>query len=346
MKILAINNYSLDECLKRTNNKTYPRQHLWGIDYLQKKGHKVTTELYQVPKCKFLPKKLIPIWAWIYQFYFCLKIVLKKEKYDIILSLAHPIVGFLPLMKKLRLINSKLFTLIHHHRKRFAFTRGWDYCFFLSEDILHLEKNIEKGGVIKWGPDIDFYEETYQRMKQNYNQRITNPRFISNGKTKRDLKLIDDACNELNIPLTIITDNYNSQYATVFKSGEANKNAISDEENLKLCSESLVCVIPIIKEQPDGILTGLTSVLDALALGMPLLISDNCNLGINIETLQLGKIYKAGNKEDFKRKAIELISNAEKIKQYSQNAREYAIQYSYLNFCKSLTKIIETKYNH
>lgn len=339
MRILAINNYSLDKCLEKVSRGVYPKHHLWGIDYLRDRGHEIKTELYHVPDLH-LQGKLHSLFNWIYQFWFCLSIAVRKDRYDAIICFAHPIAGFLPLMRKIGLIQSKLYTFVHHHRQRITLLNGWDYCFFISQSIMNLSK-FSRGGTISWGPDLSFYEDTFIKMEALRNELIQSRCLISNGKTMRDLELIDTACCEMHIPLVIITDNYNTHYATVYISGKKDQNAISDLDNLKLCSKSLICVIPIVKEKPIGMLSGLTSVLDALALGMPLLISDNTNIGLDVESLQLGKIYKTGDKEDFKQKVSELLSDPIALKQYSQNARRFAICHSYINYCRQLAKVIE-----
>lgn len=41
MKILAINNYSLEKCLKDSENLNGPAHHNWGCDYFIQNGHKV-----------------------------------------------------------------------------------------------------------------------------------------------------------------------------------------------------------------------------------------------------------------------------------------------------------------
>lgn len=41
MKILAINNYSLETCLKKSNIGVMPAHHTWGCDYFLQKGYTV-----------------------------------------------------------------------------------------------------------------------------------------------------------------------------------------------------------------------------------------------------------------------------------------------------------------
>lgn len=45
MKILAINNYSIDRLLRHSRQGTASSQHTWGVDYLVALGHEVDTAL-------------------------------------------------------------------------------------------------------------------------------------------------------------------------------------------------------------------------------------------------------------------------------------------------------------
>ena len=47
MKIFAINNYSLEQCERKAQNRAMPYHHCWGIDCLKEKGHKVECECYK-----------------------------------------------------------------------------------------------------------------------------------------------------------------------------------------------------------------------------------------------------------------------------------------------------------
>lgn len=46
MKILAINNYSLSNCLEKAKDRITPYQYCWSIDYFMRQGDDVDTELY------------------------------------------------------------------------------------------------------------------------------------------------------------------------------------------------------------------------------------------------------------------------------------------------------------
>ena len=43
MKVLAINNYPIDD---KVGGKERPRQHFWGVDFLRSKGMQVDTVVY------------------------------------------------------------------------------------------------------------------------------------------------------------------------------------------------------------------------------------------------------------------------------------------------------------
>lgn len=74
----------------------------------------------------------------------------------------------------------------------------------------------------------------------------------------------------------------------------------------------------------------------------PVLASDNTNMGIDIEGLGIGMIYKAGNVEDMRNKMQQLLSLSEKdYKQMCDNMKEHSKTHNYDEFCNEIISIIE-----
>ena len=46
MRILTINNYSLDDAIKNTEAGLQPAHHCWGVDFLREQGHDCHTALF------------------------------------------------------------------------------------------------------------------------------------------------------------------------------------------------------------------------------------------------------------------------------------------------------------
>lgn len=137
---------------------------------------------------------------------------------------------------------------------------------------------------IEWGPDLSFYESTYPNIFENKNKKMC---LISNRKTSRDINPITNACNKINLPLIIITDQISESHQAIV-SGIKGKNAISYHDLLQYMRKSSISIIPITKEISKNSLCGLTSFLDTLALGHPIIMSDNTNIAVDIEKLKIG----------------------------------------------------------
>ena len=101
-----------------------------------------------------------------------------------------------------------------------------------------------------------------------------------------------------------------------------------------------VSIIPIVPELASSSLCGLTSFIDALALGQPILMSDNTNISVDIDKLKIGLTYKAGDYENLKDKILYMKNNPQVVKEMGLNARKYAERHSYEEFCKVLYQAI------
>lgn len=335
MKILAINNYSLSNCLKVAKDSIMPYQHCWGIDYFMRQGDDVDTELYiNVGGLK----------GFVLSFWYCLKNISTFNKHDVVIAFCNPVIGWASLFKRVGLLKCKLYTLVHHEGNHMLLFSGYDRILFLSKEIMIKTRQkypslANRMEYIEWGPDLDFYKDAFHEYTIK-SQTALKP--ISTGKTNRDNVLMDIACKSMDIPLLLITDLFKGSSNTkVISSSKRAKNAVSYPEMLSLmskCNLTLVC-----KNKDESVLSslcGLTSFIDALAIGQPIIISDNTNISIDIEKLKIGFTYKAGDLDDFKAKLNIFKQNPSLIKEYGDNARKYAEKHSYEDYCKQLYRII------
>ncbi len=350
MKILAINNYPIDEVYRLAQIGSMPSHHCWGVDFLRKKGDFVRCLLYKNPfvSHSYIITKVINT---IYELYFNLKVLLMSYKYDVIISFATPLIRFIPFFKSIGLCKANLITLVHHFGDNIILNKkngGYDYILFLSQDIMrYYEKSGYKGNFkcLQWGPDLCFYSSFFLDMQKTIESRSKAFVCVSTGKTNRDINLFLNACKSSGIDFVIITDKVNSTSENIIQSKKNGNNAVPYLDMMKYLSHTAVNVVPICNA-PSGTLCGLTSVLDGLALGLPLVIADNSNIGIDFALLNIGIQYKHGNIKDLEEKLIFLKNNMDLYLQMSKNARNYAEKYSYENYCKNLYGIIHENMNN
>lgn len=330
MNVLAINNYSLEENLKMSNEKINPRHHNWGVDYLRSKGHNIKLLHFK----QHGKSSLYGLW-------FCIRLLPLLSHFDVIIAFANPIIGWLAFFKKIGLVKPKIYTLVHHCSRIMMLGDGYEKILFLSEEIMKQTKKryphlAKKCFYIEWGVDLPFYESTYQAMTKKKPEQIS---LVSNGKTDRDLSLITSACSKMHVPIIIITDKV-SEIDGAIVSGIKGKNAISYKDTLKYMKQSSISLIPIVSSRSKRTLCGLTSLLDALALGQPIIMSDNTNISVDIEKEEIGLLYKAGDEFDFMCKVKKMLEHPEFVEKCGHNARLYAERHSYLDYCRRLEYLI------
>lgn len=308
-----------------------PAHHCWGIDYLKKHSNEVDTLLFNASGIG------LPFWS--KYIWFNIKLLFIANKYDVIISFANPIIGILALFKSIGIVKPKLFTTVHHYSKHMQLFRGYNKIIFLSNSIKLkcARENLElanKMYYIKWGPDMSFYSKI---NTDNFDTHVV----ISTGKVNRDIESIMAACNDLSLKRIIITDKIEADNidSNIIASGVKSKNAISYREILNYLHMADINVIAIKKNKNDqNILCGLTSLLDAVACGQPVIISDNTNISINVQSEGFGLCYKAGDRDDLKTKLVELLKKD--FVQLGNNAEKYAKNNSYVHFCEKLYSLI------
>ena len=137
---------------------------------------------------------------------------------------------------------------------------------------------------------------------------------------------------------------YNKNSITVISGNDARKNSKPDTFVYEMYDKSKFIVIPtVVKEgKYKYCLSGLTTFVDAVVMHKPVLASDNTNMGIDIEGLGIGMVYKAGDVEDMRNKMQQLLSLSEKdYKQMCENLKEYSKTHNYDEFCNEIISIIE-----
>ena len=166
---------------------------------------------------------------------------------------------------------------------------------------------------IFWGPDLSFYAVEADSEKV-YD-------FYSNGKSFRDFDLL----KRLDTPYKILALNQ--------------KSRVSAKENVTLCTKSRVMLIPVCANVRG--IVGLTSVCDALALGMPILISDSAHIGIDVEKLGIGFEYKAGDIDDMKKK-MKLILDKKTFASLSEKSKRFGETFTYDSFAIRIQSMLLT----
>jgi glycosyltransferase involved in cell wall biosynthesis len=162
---------------------------------------------------------------------------------------------------------------------------------------------------IDWGPDLAFYDTAYRCHRSPKAAR--RPLIVSAGKADRDHDTLVRATTLIDCTVKIFCSE-NSKPAgqidesrVIITSGPGNHNAISYGDLLGEYEAANVIGIPLTHVEE---LAGLTSLLDAMAMAKPVIMTRNPYIDIDIEKQGIGIWVDVGDVEGWATAISELIS--------------------------------------
>jgi glycosyltransferase involved in cell wall biosynthesis len=192
-----------------------------------------------------------------------------------------------------------------------------DLIFFLSEktmremiDVRGLEE--KKCHFVPWGGDTTFYKSF---LKDNHSGNI-----ISTGRENRDLITVMNSLVNTDIKLDIFTndnslpDNYSNTTGLV----NINKGRWEYKELLEKVSVSKCMIIPL-KIDKINYCVGLSSLIEAISLGVPVITTYNPYWYVDIEKENIGLVIKGNSVEEWTRALEKLDYNPSLFQQMSAN---------------------------
>lgn len=340
MRILIINNYSMKQSLTWYKARILPAHHCWGCDMIeQQKGVKLRFALYKINRF-FFKLHLARIAYCILQCVFLLKAVRCKVVY----AAASPLIDWMGYLKYMGLYNKRLVIVVHHPRNFSMKRQLYDKIIFICKDaykqaIEDYPQLAEHFEFQEWGPDLNFYEDI--------RADLSNLSFVSNGITSRDNNTLITAAKEIEYQVGVlcnqqsIPSSYNKLYKNVkliYNEGTMMDGKImSYKEMLNFISKYSVCVIPTYKKQKA--LCGLTSFCDAIAMGMPVLLSNTTHISVDFHQDNFGCYYEAENVQNLLH-SMKSFENPEQRRKMAIVARKYAEKHNYEMFAKAICKAV------
>lgn len=338
-KLLYLNNYGCNkQFIEKCVNLDIPRNHIWGIDFLQKEYEVI---IPYIPFKSWHPRSLLL--NRIKRILTDTFLVIRYWNVDIVYSAYQGGLTLFALMKYLHLSQKRLVIIIHHASSNFFFSTQYNKIIYLSpviKDIFAPNYNIIRSEYINWEGDKQYYANRYRKEKERY-------MFISAGRSHRDYSCLEKAINisDVTDKKTIIVCNQleiDNPYITCVQSSQYGKEMLSYNELVNYYAVSKFMIIPIVSTLQNE-LCGLTSLVDAIQLGMPVLISNNTNIGIDIEKMHFGWVYRAGDFEDMARKIEKMSQLSEIDYQYMQKRMiEYADSNDYDKFAKKICQVMSS----
>ncbi|MFB8787554.1 MAG: glycosyltransferase [Potamolinea sp.] len=334
MKVLAMFDYSQAErawqLWENGQERESPEQNLWGITQLHKHG--IDVEILPYKKYSFLPRDLDQQ----------IRVIFNSSQYDLVYSTCQTSTLLLALLHVLKIFNKPVVVKLERPFKSGVkskillqlFAQGHDNLICLSSRVfeqLRDEFSIpeEKLSLLDWGPDLPSYE----LGKKNLVTR-ENGFFMSAGNSNRDYTSLANAFDGIDYPLQIycseasapklqnlqtnVKINYNHPTATT---------ALSWNELVAEYDKAYAIAIPLYIP-PDRIdncpLWGLTSLLDAMAMGKATIMTKHRQVNIDIEKEKIGFWVEPGDVQGWKQAISYLIENPNETQEMGQRARRLA----------------------
>ena len=211
-----------------------------------------------------------------------------------------------------------------------TFYRGIDEMFFFSQKLMDDSLKVDKADRRKfhlghWGADLDFYDRLLK-------QPVERAGFVSSGKEMRDMPTLVRAFNETDAPLDIYLNyangdiNYRKMFAGLRIKDNINVCFTNDSglgvPELAAKVNGHQCVVICCQETKYTV--GLTTLVEALALGLPVLCSRNPQFPIDVDRENCGISIPYYNKEGWVEAIRYAQTHPEEMAEKGKRSRELA----------------------
>ncbi|WP_315547017.1 glycosyltransferase family 4 protein [Prevotella koreensis] len=306
----------------------YPSHLLYGATCFAENGIKTVMHKHRQENNRLL--RMVRV-AW--QVMHC------REQYDVLYGSSHRGLELLIMLRAIGIYRHPI--CIWHHQpitkargllREYVsrlYYRGIDHLFMFSKTIAEMsERSVkcrpERISVAHWGADIDYYDRF---MREHREQRSG---FISSGMERRDMPTLISAFNNTALPLRIfsITKYLGNDYEKIIGSIERRENIMVTFNNRLMIDELTAevnrsaCVV--ICCQPTNYTVGLTTVVEALALGIPIICSRNPQMPMDIEDEGCGLLIDYGDVAGWERAIRFIAENPEEAKRMGERGRKLA----------------------
>lgn len=329
MKVYFYHTQDLNYIYHEWQEGRFPSHLLYGACELEDNGIGVIMHQHTNPQLPRWRRMLDVAWK-----------VLRADRFQAIYATKHNGLELIILLRALGLFRRPI--VLWHHQpvpqqqnplKRFLarfFYSGIDHMFMFSDNIVR--ESIRTGIVpasklqqCPWGADLEYYDRL---MKQNPTQHTD---FISTGKEMRDMKTLLSAfamCPDQNLELVAPTTCCGINYEEMLQvqSIPANVNVLINrtmwipELARKIWPYRCICICC----QETNYTVGLTTLIEALAFGTPVIISQNPNQPFDASAEQCGISVPYGDVNGWIEAIRTISQDSDYVQQMGLNARALA----------------------
>ncbi|MDP9567978.1 UNVERIFIED_ORG: glycosyltransferase involved in cell wall biosynthesis [Kosakonia oryzae] len=301
---------------KRYTQGEIPAQFIYGVTQLQKMDFEVKVasgnlvkDLQDFVKYKpdlffmpFIKRKTL--------FFFMLaKLFLFKTKF---VGWLHLDIFSPPKSKAKKVVHALFLPIIERY------ISALDSIFFLSEKTLaeiSKERNLNPARChfIRWGGDKEFYK--------HFQQEDLSGDIISTGRENRDLPVVFNALVNTNIKVDFYTSDTSHPdfYHNIKGDFKINKGFWQYKTLLEKVSVAKAMIIPL-RQDKINYCVGLSSLIEAIALGRPVITTYNPYWYVDIEAENIGIVIRQNTKENWEQALNLLANNDVLVREMSANA--------------------------
>jgi glycosyltransferase involved in cell wall biosynthesis len=339
MKILDFN-YGKSTLYSLYKQGNYPSHLLYGMIELEKRG--IQVEYSSVSNTKGI-RGLVKN-----------TLIILNSKCDVVFQhyiFTKPLFG-IALLKTLKLCNIKIIGVSHTTiytgknsvQKLYysLFYRTFDRIFFHSPQ--NMEESIATGiikrnqtSLLHWGVDLRFYKKIVDSID------IENNSFISTGKENRDFNILLEAFSKTNLNLNIFTNktNHTQDYSFLLKDSSIKSNISiniikNDKQSildLSIKSAKSFCIVISLTKESCYYCVGHTSIVEALALGKPIIVSSNSYHPIDVEKEHVGIKINSSDPSEWIKAITYLSEHKEEAKLMGENGKRLAREKYNIEIC-------------
>ena len=310
VKVFCIDiGYSLKTKCRRWEESvtSYPGQALYGINHFKKFGVEPVFEWCE--HNDFYGK-----WYLVFDEVIKLISLIKfRNDYDLIYVPHAHYSRWLIILKQLKIINRPIVVCMHNKNNLYRLIKGCDFVITINPSLLDKLKQQFNPSKVRYIPLLpEQITEFGAESEFKYD-------IISIGNTYRDYRILVEAMADLSYNCLIVT-------SQVLKDIPMNVTVINDKleysECLRLYRQAKVIVLPVLAEAQEGVF-GLTSLIDALYVEKPVIITRTKGMGISVEKNNLGLEVNVADADSLRQAICQLMLDEEKRQSISYNIKKF-----------------------
>jgi glycosyltransferase involved in cell wall biosynthesis len=338
----------VEDCYNDWKKSLFPGHLLYGLTHLHNYG--ITPIYHTIPFNPYAGRLRLALYN--------LKVILfAQQPFDAIYAVTHNGLELLIFLRALRLYKKPI--VVWHHsaivvpenkfRKFISmiFYKGIDKAFFFSQPLLDASVKTgkisrESAHLIHWGADISFYDLLIKN-------RAKSSVFISTGRERRDFITLIRAFNQTAASCNIYTTaegGFGIDYTTLLSQESINPNirlSIVNAKHIELAKIANDAYAILISCLNYPYTLGLTSLVEAMALGLPVITTDNPYYPIDVEKENIGIKVPHGDVEAWVKAILFLSAHPDQANEMGDNGRRLAEKQYNLNlFTEEIASILLT----